>query len=789
MVSMLHRKLLRDLWAMKGQAITIALVVAAGVAALVDSLSVYDSLLLAQEQYYRDSRFASVFVEMKRAPRALEARLAELPGVAVWEARIVSDVILDMPGLREPATGRFVSIPDFRDPEVNRLYLRAGRIPDPERTDEVLVSEGFARAHHLRAGDRVTAIINGRYQKLAVTGTALSPEFLYAISGKIPWPDDKRFGVFWMRKRALAAAVDMEGAFNSVALLLAPGAPLSAVMHRLDTLLAPYGSLGAYARKDQGSHKMLSGEISQNRQMAWTLPPVFLAVAMFLVFIVTNRLVNVQREQIAALKALGYGNAPIALHYLLFVTVIVAVGTVLGIAVGAWAGQATMGLYTAFFRFPVLPYRLPLVYALIGGAVSWLAAAAGAMNALAWVTRLAPAEAMRPPAPGVYRRSWVEQLGALRWLSPEARITLRHMIRRPVQSLLTSVGISFTIAILVMGLFWIDAVDYMVRGQFTLAQRDDATVSFTAALHPRALTELAHMPGVLAVEGLRTVPVRLRHGTRSYLTALEGVPEGSRFRQPLNQALRPLLIPADGVLLSESLARVLDVAPGERLQVDVLEGRRPTHVLPVAGLANDMIGVSAYMDKAALNRWMQEGPLVSGAALAVDGAYAEALYAALKGLPRVGAVAARGTVIQLFKDLTGRNILVTALIFSLFASTIAIGVIYNSARIALSERAWELASLRVLGFTQGEVARILFGKLAVEVLLAIPLGMVLGCLFSWGVLAFFRYTETVNVPLYITPRVYAFAVLVTLASALFSAWLVRRRITELNLVAVLKARD
>ncbi len=789
MVSMLNRKLLRDLMAMKGQAITIALVVAAGVASLISSLTVYDTLSLTRDRYYRSSRFGTVFAEVKRAPRSVESRFAEIPGVAEWEARILFDVLLDMPGLNEPATGRFVSIPDFRDPRVNRLYLRSGRQPDPARSDEALVSEGFAKVHRLKAGSRVSAVLNGRYQRLTIVGTALSPEFLYAMAGQIPWPDDKRFGVFWLRQHALEAATDMDGAFNSVALILAPGASTPRALRQLDQLLAPYGSLGAYDRSEQTSARMLKGEIDQNRQMAFILPPIFLSVAVFLIFIVTNRLVRVQREQIAALKALGYSDRAISLHYLSLITAIVAAGTVLGILLGGWAGDATTGLYTEFFRFPVLPYQLNPLYPLIGGGMSWLAAAGGALNAVRWVTRLAPAEAMRPPSPPVYRRTWVEGLALVRLLSPEARITLRHILRSPVQSILTAVGISMSVAIMIAGLFWIDAIEYVMEVQFSQAQRDDAFVSFYTPLNTRALTELAHMPGVMAVEGLRSVPVRLRNGSRSYLTALEGLPEHSRFRRPLDQDLRPLAMPLEGVLLSQSLSRVLRVAPGDVLVVDVLEGRRPTRVLRVAALANDFIGVSAYMDKAALNAWMQEGPLSSGAALAVDPYRAADLYAELKGLPRVAGVGARRTIIELFRELTGRNIVVTSLILAVFASTIAVGVVYNSARIALSERAWELASLRVLGFTRGEVSRILLGKLAIELLAALPIGFLLGYGLCFWMLEAFVYTETLTLPLYITPRVYGLSAVVALVAGLFSAFLVYRRIQHLDLVGVLKSRD
>ncbi len=789
MVGMLWRKLARDLWSMRGQALTIALVVAAGVASLVALLSEYDSLRGAQQAYYERSRFADVFVSLKRAPKSVEGRIAELPGLAGWETRVVYDALLDLPGVTGLASGRFVSIPDFGEPRLNLVYLRSGRMPDPARADEAVINEGFATANGFRPGDRVAAMLNGRYQVLHIVGIGLSPEYVYAPTGRSLLPDDRRSGVFWMREAALAAALNMRGAFNNATLAVAPGASVQEVIARLDALLQPYGDFGALPREDQPSHRMLSEEIAQARNMAGILPFVFLAVVAFLVYMTAGRLVAVQREQIAALKAMGFSNATIGLHYLSFMTVIVLIGAAGGIALGAWLGKLMIGMQQEFYRFPLLPFQLPLRYALLGSAVAYLAAVGGALGSVRWVVRLAPAEAMRPPAPSSFHRSWLDRAGISRLFAVETGMMLRHIAQRPVQSALITAGIGCAVGLMIMGSFFTDAEYFIVNTQFNLAQHDDVALTFLHPLGPGAVLELQRMPGVMRAEGLRLVPVRLRAGHRSTLTVLQGIPGQSRLRQPLDDQLRRFTLPAEGVLLSVSLSELLRVPAGGSLQVEVLEGERPVRDLKVAGLVNDMLGTSAYAEKAALNRWMREGPLDSAAALTIDPLQAGAVFDRLKALPLVGAVEDRNSMVRIWDTLLRRYSLGITLVMAALSALIAVGVIYNSARIALSERSWELASLRVLGFTQGEVARILLSELALELALAIPLGFVLGWLGAQGLVAALSNVALYRIPLIITPRVYGGAALVALLSGALSALLVAGQIRRLDLVGVLKVRD
>ncbi|MEW6273391.1 MAG: FtsX-like permease family protein [Thermodesulfobacteriota bacterium] len=784
----LEVKMLRDLAAARGQAITIALVVACGIATFVASLGTGHSLVASRAAYYDASRFADVFATVERAPLPLAERIALIPGVAEVETRIVRDVTLDVPGHDAPAVGRLVSIPQGGEPRLNALHLRRGRTIAAHQRDEVVVSEGFARVHGLRLGSRVAAVLNGRRQVLRVVGIGLSPEYVFPIQGGAPLPDDRSFGVLWMDREALAAAFDMDGAFDDVVLTLAPRAPAAPVIERLDRLLEPYGGLGAHGREEQTSHRFLEDEIAEQRTIAATIPVVFLGVAAFLLNVVLGRIVTSQREQIATLKALGYADGRIALHYFSMAVVVVAVGAVLGTALGVWLGRLMTAQYTELFRFPRLEFEMLPVVPLAAALVSLAAGGTGAFAAVRRVVRLAPAEAMRPPAPPGYRHALLERLGLVRGLSPVASMLVRAISSRPLRFAATSLAVACATAIVILGLFWNDAFDYMMAVQFRLAERGSATVVFNRPVGPRAVRELRALPGVEEAEGYRTVPVTLRSAQHSYRTLLQGIDPDARLRVLLDRDLRRISPAGPGILLTRQLGELLGVDVGDAVLVEVREGERPRRWLTVAGLVDDFVGLGAYVDVAALHRMMDEGETVDAAALRIATGSLPAVHARLQQLGGVATVAVKDAWLEVFRATTARFILFFTAILTVFAIVIAIGVVYNAARIALQERSWELATLRVLGFTRAEVSALLLAELALNVLVAVPLGLVLGFCAALG-LSLLVHTETFRIPVVIAPRTYGYAALVVLASGVATAFLVRRRIDRLDLVSVLKVRD
>lgn len=781
-------KLLRDLWNLRSQVLAISMVMACGVATYVMSLSTSDSLERNRAAYYDRYRFAHVFAHLKRAPMQLRDRVAEIPGVAVVQARVVVDVTLDIKDLPEPAVGRLISIPPRNTPTLNELHLRAGRYVEPGRRGEVLASEAFVEEHKLQPGDSILAVLNGRRQRLHIVGVVLSPEYVYAIRPGELLPDNKRFGVFWMNYDELASAFDLDGAFNDVSLTLMRGASEPEVIRRLDRLTEPYGGIGAYGRADQQSDKMIEGELTQLRGMALITPTIFLAVAAFLLNVVLGRLIGLQREQIAVLKAFGYSRWEIGLHYLKFVGLLVVLGGILGTIAGAFLGNDLAHLYAQFFRLPTVVYRLDVRVIVTAMALCGGASVIGALGAVRRAVNLPAAEAMRPEAPQRYTRTLLERIGLQQILTPTSRMILRRLSREPVHSALSVIGIALSVAVLVLGSFVIDTVYYVMDFQFSLSQRQDISVSFVEPTSTRVLSELQHLPGVQYAEPFRSVAVRVRYGPRSRRLGIMGLEKEAKLFRLLDEEGKQVILPSAGLAVSEKLAEVLGARVGDEVIVEVLEGKRPTRTVPIAAVIHDFTAPAAYMEWHALCRFLEEGPSCSGAFVAAEEQQLDTLYARLKQMPRVGGVTVKTAALRSFEETLAENLLRMRATNVIFACIIAFGVVYNSARITLSERSRELATMRVMGFTRAEVSGVLLGELAVITVAALPVGLLLGYGLSYLVVMALE-TENQRFPLVILPATYAFAASVTVVAAIISALIVRRRIDRLDLLAVLKASE
>lgn len=784
----LDRKLLRDLGRLWAQSLAIAMVLAAGVAILVLAFGAQLSLYETRAAYYERNRFADVFASATRAPLTLVDALARIPGVQAVEARVAGYAVLDIAGLSEPATGRILSLPASGEPALNLPILRSGRLPDPAPPDEVVVNDPFAEANGFRPGDGFSAVLNGRMRELTIVGTVLSPEFIYTIGPGALMPDDRRFGVVWMTRDAAAAAFGQQGAFNDLALGLARGASEPAVIAAVDALLAPYGGTGAHGRDDQVSHRFLADELRALRAMSWVMPPVFFVVAAFLVNLVLARLIALERSQIGLLKAIGYSSAAVAWHYLKLAAAIGGIGVAIGWGLGWWAGHGLTRLYGEFYRFPYLVYVASVDTFAISALAGLAAVLSGALFAVRAALGLTPAVAMAPPLPVRYRRHASDRLGDLLGLPTTARMILRSLTRWPGRAAFTLLGVAASVAILVGSLFSFDAVEFLIDESLFRANRQDATLTLNEARTEAAVIEVAAMPAVMAAEGALSVPVTLRNGPVERRVGLEGRPRGAVLARLLDADGRPVAMPGHGLLMSDKLARTLGVGPGQSLEVEFMEGTRETRRVPLAGTVRLHYGEGAYMDAAALAALRRTAPRVNLVHVAIDAAGLPALNAAVKATPGIAGMTLWTEVRRNFRETMGENLAISITVYSVLGALIAIGVVYNAARIQLSERAHELASLRILGFSRGEVSFVLLGELLGLALLAIPLGCLLGYAFA-ALIAWGFSTDTITIPLVVRPSTYGHAALVVAGAALASALVVRRRIDRLDLVAVMKTRE
>lgn len=783
----LTRKLLRDVGNMRGAVLTISLVVAAGIAAFITLRGTYEALVDTRERYYRQQRFGDVFSELERAPLAVTRQLEAVPGVARVYTRVTGPARVPLASLAEPAQARVVSIPEEGPPPLNGLTLLSGRMPSSDRDDEALLIELFAARHEIEPGEQLRVVIEGRERTLRIVGIAMSPEFVLAVPNGGSAPAPERFAVFWMPRPAVEAAFDMRASFNSVVLDLAPGTDPAQIVPRVDDLLDRYGGLGAVARARQISNYFLSQDLESLATLATVAPMIFLGVAAFLLNVVLSRLIELDRPQIATLKAVGYSNREVGVHYFELSMLITLLGSAAGLGLGAWLGRQMTALYTRFYRMPGLEFRVDLALLLTALGVALGAGLLGSVLSVRRVIALPPAEAMRPAAPPSYRQG---RLGGAvtRLLGSAARMVARELTRRPMRTVMSALGVGAATGIIIVGQHFSDAMNYLVDFYIQAQQRETVAVNFVTPMSQDGATQLEALPGVRDVQWLIALPVRVRAGHRERVLTLVAHPERHSLRPLLDRDGREVAFGPGSVLFTDMLAKALHVAPGERVVIEPLIGERKRLELTMTGTVSELMALWIHMHEDDFARWYGVSGMATGAVLDIEADKVELAQAELMKMPQIASATRKALIVSEFRKQQGKTMGTFSMVLTLFAVTIAISVVYNNARVALSLRGRELASLRVLGFTRREISAVLIGELAVQVLLGLPFGLWFGSLLVRGMLAA-NDPEAFRFPSAVSHHSYAVAALVTVAAAAASALLVRRKLDKLDLIAVLKTRE
>jgi putative ABC transport system permease protein len=784
----LDRKLLRDLQRLRMQAIAVSGVLACGIALFVMATGMYDSLERARTDYYESARMADLAVSVVRAPDPVANQLAALPGINILEARVTGIGLLDLEGKSDPVSARLVSLPPDRRPRVNDVLVRAGRWPDPTRDNEVLINEAFAEANLLAPGMQLRALIYGRQRALEIVGIASSPEFVFAVAPGALLPEPERFGVLWMGRESLGRAFDVDGAFNDVVFRLAPGADVRNTIFAVDELLARHGGRGAYARDRMLSAQFLEDELTSLRTMASILPPIFLLVAVFLLNVSLSRLVATERSNIGLLKSFGYSNATVAWHYAKFAIAFALLGALLGVIVGRWIGGLMAELYAKVYRIPELQFDAGLDVYLWAVVVALIAALLGAAQAVLRATRLPPATALAPPAPVSFGRLGKRIENAARSLDGKTRMVARRIARFPRRSATTVVGISLALALLITSQHFPISMNHIVDVTFGIAQRMDATLTFAETADDRILAEVKRLPGVFAVEPLRAAEVILTAGSRQRRDTLMGLPEGAYLYRLLDQNMQAVPMRDDGITLSQNVAKKLGVTVGDIVTVQATDGHRATSDLTVVAVVKPYLAGAAYMQLHALGRALREPGRTTAAYILMDRSERAALSREAKELPMIAGVSFLDNASASMRKMLNEGSGFFAYMFVVFSCLMAGGVAYSAARVTFAEQERDLATLRVLGFSRREVSYVLLAEIGSLLLVALPVGTLLGNLLSRWLMSQFQ-TELFTFPYITDSAAYGRSVSFVAAAVIGAALAVRRSVDRLDMVSVLKSRE
>ncbi len=792
-MSVLHRKLGRELKSAGGMLLAIVGIIAVGVSCYVAMGSAYNNLNEAKRRYYQQCRMADFSVELKKAPLAELAPIAELPGVVEIRPRIDFSATVDLPGVGEPLNGLVLSLPDRQKPCINDIVLRRGGYFTDRRKNEVIVNEAFAAAHKLEPGDWIHLVLNNRRQELFIVGTAISSEFVYLLGPGSIVPDPEHFGVFYLKQSYAEDVFDFAGAANRLLGRLSPEARNNPtlVLRRAEQLLSPYGVFSTTPLKDQASNAYLSQEIQGLKSFAYFMPAIFLAVAALVLNVLLNRLAEQQRTTVGTLKALGYSDRQVFGHFLQFGLIVGLSGGLLGCFLGYWMAEGMTIQYRQFFEFPELNNHFYPGLQFTGLAISAICAVLGSAHGTRAVLRLKPAEAMRPKPPKqggailLERITWLWQRLDSNW-----RMVLRSIIRNRVRTAVGVFAAAMGASVLVSGFMMADASNYLVDFQFRWIAKSDIDLAFKDEQGEDALLEAARLPGVDRAEPLLNVACTFSNGSHRKKCGITGLAADAQLTVPHDCDARPIRIPSAGLAMSRKLAEILRLERGDYVTFRPTKGLRKEQRVPVVEISDSYLGTSVYTDIHYLSRLVGEEFAMTGVQLATDRdpKNLAALYGQLKTMPALQAVNTRADMIESLEKTLVDTMWVFIGLLVIFAGIIFFGSILNASLVSLAERQREVATLRVLGYGPWQIGNLLLRESMIVTLVGTVVGMPLGYLLSVGA-AMAYDTEMFRFPVVAEPETWVWTLILAILFGLLAHLFVQRAIHRMDWLEALQAKE
>lgn len=792
-MSVLDRKLLRELYSSKWLLLAITSIIAVGVACLVAMGSAYNNLNEAKRRYYLQCRMADFSIELKKVPVAALEPVARLPGVTEIRPRIQFYATVDLPEVEAPLNGLVLSLPDRRRPIINDIVLRKGGYFTPTRENEVIVNDAFARQHQLRPGQWIHLVLNNRRQELFIVGTAISSEFVYLLGPGALMPDPEHFGVFYLKHTYAEDVFDFDGAANQVVGKLTPEVRdrPRVLLRKAEDMLSSYGVFSSTPLADQPSNKYLSQEIQGLRSFGVVMPIMFLAVAAMVLNVLLTRLAEQQRTVVGTLKALGYSDRQVFAHFLKFGVTVGLAGGALGCVLGYVLAELMTIQYRWFFEFPELNNYFYAGLQFSGLTISCLFAILGSLHGTRAVLKLAPAEAMRPRPPKQGGAVLLERVGWL-WsrLGSGWRMVLRGVIRNRVRTAAGIFAAAMGASILVSVFMMVEATNYLIDFQFRWIVRSDIDLSLKDEHGRDALREAARLPGVRRAEPMLNVGCTFYNGPYRKKGGIVGLAPGARLTVPRDLEGRPIRIPSAGLAMSRKLAEVLRLKRGDSVRFRPVKGLRRMHRAPVAEISDSYMGTAVYADIHYLSRLVGEELALTGVQLAVDRdpRHTAALYRELKQMPVLQAVNSRGDMIRSLEETIIQNMWVFIGLFVIFAGIVFFGSILNSSLVSLAERAREVATLRVLGYGPWQIGSLLLRESMIVTLVGSVLGMPLG--YGLTVLIAMAYeSEMFRFPVVSSPGTYLWTLVLAVLFTLLAHLAVQRAIHRMDWLEALQAKE
>ncbi|WP_031516889.1 ABC transporter permease [Desulfofalx alkaliphila] len=789
----LNKKLWRTVLSTKGQFLAVAAVVMLGMTVFIAMVTTYHNLEATQDKYYKDNNFADHYFHVINAPQEIVSRIEDLPGVLKVTGRIQKDV----PVLKEDnqrATARLTGYWLPIENEINGIEITSGQIFDEHGHGgkyEVLLDPQYAEANKLSFNDTLTIAAEGKQVTLTVAGTAIGPEFVYPIKDASTLiPDYETFGIFYVPNALAQQFLNLPGQINQILIIFAPGADKDATVRQIENILEPYGNLTNYPRDDQISHALLQAELDQLLTTSQSLPVIFLLVAALIQFVIISRLVKSQRLQIGIMKALGYHNRQIMWHYAGYAMLVAVTGLVLGSVLGVVLAGYLTRVYALYFNLPEAMGGISMPAIVLGAFLCMGTAMAAGFVATRGILKINAAHAMRPEPPkGTGKVIFENWPWFWRRLDPSWKMALRGVLRNRLRFAITTLGVVLAVGLLVVSWFFNDSIDYLLEQHFYREQKYDLIVRFDAPVKDNELLYISQLDGVIKTEPIFEMPVKMAFGDKTADDTLLGLPTDVSLKMLVGEQGQQLWLPTNGILMDRRTAHDLGVNIGDKVKVETQLGIGPSHqdYLTVMGINRQFVGGGSYINISQLNRLIGEHQVVTGAMLKVEHGKALPVEEQLNKIIGVSSVLSRQKELDNFYQHLEMMVYFTG-VMVIFAGVLGFAIVYNSSLINFYERKNELASLKVIGFSNREISNLLLKETAIQTVLGIALGLPFGRAMAHGYINAVS-TDMFIIPVIIYPMTYILSAIGGIIFVMVAFKYANRGIRKLDMVEALKYRD
>lgn len=780
----LDKRLLRTIRQSKGQFISLTVVIIVALIVYVSFSMVADQLYNSIYQYYKETNFAHIFVDVNKVPTNVVDELLLIDGVDQVQGRVVSDVPLRVENPNEKVNIRIVSVPSSED-QINSLFVLNGeKLKSGTRTTSVL--QQFFIGREMKIGDTLNPFIGGREYSLEIVAEVGSPEYIYLMENEQALlPDEKSFGVLYVPEDFAQSAFGFGGSYNNIVVTIdhAHENRMDIIADNIEDKLDRYGVRSIVTRDNHLSHSVMMQEVESLELMSQAMTIIFLLVASIVISIMISRIVKKDRIGIGVLKGLGYGNREILMHYVKYSIAIGLTGSVIGILMSIPVSRMLVSLYIQYMNIPLFKSEINNKYLIMGTLLTTLFCALAGLIGARSVLKITPADAMRPETPKTGKRMWIESFqGIWKKVTFSWKMVLRNISRTKKRASFLVVGIALTFAITMLPVFMSTIWDTLFERQYTDLQKMDYSIDFVTPMDKSSLLELEQLTEIDYMEPKVEIPFELEVGWRKEIINVVGVQRDTKMYGFHTESGREVELPQKGLILTNILARQLNVGPGDLISINSIIPGVSDKTIEVKSVVEQYFGKNAYMDIDQMYDILEERDIVTGVLVNSDHDIVRDLRD-VKNIRAINSVQDIRDMIVEYVDL----IIASMATMMLFGGILGFAIVYNITIVSINERIMEFSSLRVLGFDKKDIFKLITRENLLMTILGIILGVPIGYLMITGLVDAVS-TDMYSIPSVIEPYIYIYSALATIIFVVIAQMATYKKIKNLNFIDALKNR-